>query len=74
MYKFLFKLTRLYEGQRPILVVAEPELIKDIYIKDFSSFVDRGLPSFGHPMFDRSLLNVEGEQWKQTRVIVRHKY
>ena len=53
-----------------MLVVAEPQLIKDICVKDFNNFIDRGNTSFGHPMFDRSLLLVSGEEWKQTRTIV----
>lgn len=53
-----------------MLTVGEPHLIKDIMIKDFDKFVDRGNMSFGDPIFDRSLLLARGEQWKTVRTIV----
>ena len=51
-------------------MVAEPELLRDIFVKDFNKFVDRGLPPFGHPIFDRNLINANGDVWKQIRVTV----
>lgn len=33
----------VFARRTPILVVKDPDLIKDILIKDFSSFADRGL-------------------------------
>ena len=52
-------------------MVAEPELLRDIFVKDFNKFVDRGLPPFGHPIFDRALPIASGDQWKEIRVTVR---
>lgn len=34
----------IFDRKTPILLVKDPDLIKDILIKDFSTFVDRGLP------------------------------
>lgn len=53
-----------------MISVGEPELIRDITIKDFNKFVDRGNVSFGDPLFDRSLLTAKGEDWKRLRTIV----
>ena len=34
----------LFSGKTPILILKNPELIKDVLIKDFSTFADRGIP------------------------------
>lgn len=54
---------------RPVLLVCDPEIIRNILIKDFNHFVDRGNyidehkdPLSGH------LLALEGEKWKNLRV------
>lgn len=36
----------IFEGTKPILVINDLDLIKDVLIKDFSLFVDRGFPMF----------------------------
>ncbi len=58
-------------GTRPILIVADPQLIKDINIKDFHIFVDRTDLTSGDPLNDRSLFNLFGDDWKNLRSIVR---
>ncbi len=58
-------------GTRPILVVAEPELIKNMNIKDFHIFVDHNDIATGDPLSDRSLFNSFGDEWKKLRSIVR---
>jgi hypothetical protein len=58
-------------GTRPILLVADPQLIKDINIKDFHIFVDRNDLTSGDPLNDRSLFNLFGDEWKKLRSIVR---
>ena len=62
---------RTFIGDRPGLILAEPEIIKDINIKDFHLFVDRNDLVTGDPMQDRSLLNLFGDDWKKMRSIVR---
>jgi len=57
-------------GTRPILVVGEPELIKNMNIKDFHIFVDRNDITTGDPLSDRSLFNLFGDDWKKMRSIV----
>ncbi|CAD1481089.1 unnamed protein product, partial [Heterotrigona itama] len=32
----------IYEGTKPVLVINDLELVKDVLIRDFSSFMDRG--------------------------------
>lgn len=33
----------IFTGRTPVLIVKDPNLIKDILIKDFTKFVDRGI-------------------------------
>ena len=59
-----------YNGLKPYLVVGEPELIKDIMVKDFHNFTDRQKSRIIHPILRQHLVNAEGEQWKRVRAIV----
>ncbi|CAG2100139.1 unnamed protein product [Medioppia subpectinata] len=49
---------------RPVLIVADPELIKDMNIRDFHNFVDHNDVKSGDPLNDRSLFNLMGDEWK----------
>lgn len=60
----------IYEGRRPVLRVGEPELIKNITVRDFHIFVNRRDIHLGEPVFDRALTVVRGEDWKQLRSVV----
>ncbi len=62
---------RIFMGTRPVLVVSDPQLIKDMNIKDFHIFVNRNDLTTGDPLNDRSLFNLLGDDWKKLRSIVR---
>ena len=54
-------------GSRPTLVVAEPELVKQIMIKDFPNFRNRFQPrTMPHPM-NKNLLDAKDNTWKRIR-------
>ncbi len=55
----------LYHGTSPVLLVADPELARQVLIKDFPAFVNRAPLINDHPVFKYSLLNVESEDWKR---------
>ncbi|CAB3365211.1 Hypothetical predicted protein [Cloeon dipterum] len=58
-----------YQGNTPGLLVLDPELIKSIFITDFSHFVDHGFevdPDID-PMQSRNLFNMGGHKWKEMR-------
>jgi len=57
-------------GTRPVLMVGDPELIKNMNIRDFHIFVDRTDMTSGDPLSDRSLFNLFGDEWKKMRSIV----
>ena len=54
----------------PQLAVFDKQLLKQIFVKDFQSFSDRGAPGlFPHP-HNLNLLEVNGKQWKRLRTIM----
>lgn len=60
----------IYQTTSPKLVVCEPELIKQITVKDFPTFVNRRQFNQYHPMWNENLFNVRGEEkWKRIRSI-----
>ena len=61
-------------GDKPLLTVADPEIIKEINIKNFHLFVDRNDLLTGDPMTDRSLFSLMGDDWKKMRSIVSLLY
>ena len=38
---YVFSACRIYKGGVPMYVIADPDLLKHIMVKDFSHFVDR---------------------------------
>ncbi|XP_067135727.1 cytochrome P450 3A21-like [Centruroides vittatus] len=69
-YKKYGKIFGIYEGAAPVLVIADPHLLKNILIKDFHVFSEgRGL-RFGDNIIDRMLVFQHGKQWKELRSIM----
>ena len=60
------KLYTLCLGSKPSLVVADPELLKQIMIKDFPNFRNRYVIQRGG-VFDKNVLNARDETWKRIR-------
>ena len=55
-------------GGKPTLVVADPELLKQIMVKDFPIFRNRcEFPVIGGPPFESNLLESKDETWKRIR-------
>jgi len=50
--------------------VAEPDLIRDILVKNFSNFIDRRHLTTFHEIINLNLFFVLGEQWRRIRAIV----
>ncbi|XP_044272841.1 cytochrome P450 9e2-like isoform X2 [Tribolium madens] len=59
----------VYQFLLPGLVVRDPELIKQITVKDFDHFVDRRVfvKEDVDPVFGKSLLSLDGEKWRNMR-------
>jgi cytochrome P450 family 9 len=65
-----------YLVTEPCLVIKDPDLIKQVLVKDFNHFVDRmgdngklflGGPTRVDTIWRKQLVNSSGELWKNTR-------
>lgn len=61
--------TGLYQGTHPVLMLRDPELIKQITVKDFDHFVDhRSFVSENQdPIFSKNLFSLKGDKWRDMR-------
>ena len=59
----------VFSFRTPMLIVKDPDLIKDILIKDFSSFSDRGTFNVNEKVepLGQHLFNLETARWKPLR-------
>ncbi|CAN2391852.1 Cytochrome P450 [Pristimantis euphronides] len=63
-------ITGYYMGRRPMVLVSDPEAVKQVLQKDFSNFSNRmKLNLVTKPMSD-SLLCLRDEQWKRVRSVL----
>ena len=54
-------------GRKPSLIVADPEVVKQIMVKDFAKFRNRPALIPTHPPLDLNLFSAKDEQWKKIR-------
>ncbi|KAF8773088.1 Cytochrome P450 3A11 like protein [Argiope bruennichi] len=69
----LSKLGRVYgsfEGSKPIVIVTDPDLLRDILVKDFHVFPYRRVSNIGDPVADSIVMNRTGDDWKRVRTII----
>ncbi|KAF8781602.1 Cytochrome P450 3A24 like protein [Argiope bruennichi] len=59
-----------FEGTKPNLVVNDPDLLRDVLVKDFHVFPYRRLIPTGDPIADSMVTVVTGEDWKRIRTII----
>ncbi|GBN60421.1 Lithocholate 6-beta-hydroxylase, partial [Araneus ventricosus] len=59
-----------FEGSLPTVVVAEPDLLRDILVKDFHIFPYRRPMMTGDPVADSMVSLMIGEDWKRVRTII----
>lgn len=59
-----------YDLTTPKLIVSDPELIKQMFVKDFHSLADRRLDFFDHPIERKFMFVQNGENWKRTRAVM----
>lgn len=60
----------LYEFSKPLLTIRDPELIRQITVKDFEYFVDHRpflSDSSQEPLFFKSLFLLTGQKWRDMR-------
>lgn len=69
MYEW-FKDERFFGAFRvrlPVLILREPDLIKNICVKNFACFSNRGIPVNVQDPLSGHLFNLEGKKWKSLR-------
>nr|AID54908.1 cytochrome P450 CYP9AJ3 [Helicoverpa armigera] len=59
----------LYQYLVPTLIPRDPELIRQIMVRDFNSFADRGvhIDADCDPLFGRNLIMLTGSKWRSMR-------
>ena len=59
----------IYRGTSPVLLLRDPELIKEVTTKSFSSFHDNDVDILkeNDPIFGRNPFALKGEEWKVVR-------
>lgn len=64
------KVYGIYEGYNPVLRISDAELIKHVYIKDFSSFTDRNHKDIHGDNLSRWFFWSKGDHWSNQRSLV----
>lgn len=57
-----------FEDGYPVLYVAEPDLLKTVFVKEFATLTDRRTTmKFGHPLLDNMMVFAPSAQWRRLR-------
>uniref|UniRef100_E2J7F5 Cytochrome P450-like protein n=1 Tax=Triatoma matogrossensis TaxID=162370 RepID=E2J7F5_9HEMI len=60
---------------RPALLIRDPSIMKDIFMKDFEYFTSNGLYSnFDNDPFGENLLFLHGQEWKKLRLKLTRQF
>ncbi|CAG2172599.1 unnamed protein product, partial [Oppiella nova] len=71
LYRKNGKIFGIYEITKPVLFLSDPELIRDVLVKDFHIFNNRrDFRTGGDPLVDNMVSIVRDEQWKKIRSIM----
>ncbi|XP_037042332.1 probable cytochrome P450 9f2 [Bradysia coprophila] len=63
------KISGLFDFSSPVYVIRDPQLIKQLAVKEFDHFVDHKFMLDGDPtsLFGRALFNLRGQKWRDMR-------
>ncbi|XP_056272885.1 thromboxane-A synthase [Pseudoliparis swirei] len=59
-----------YLGRKPVVVIADPDMLRQVLVRDFSSFTNRLTLRFATKPMTDCLLMLRDEQWKRVRSIL----
>ncbi|XP_070827573.1 thromboxane-A synthase [Chaetodon trifascialis] len=59
-----------YLGRRPVIVIADPDMLRQVMVKDFSRFPNRMTVRFATKPMTDCLLMLRNERWKRVRSIL----
>ncbi|XP_069694675.1 probable cytochrome P450 6a13 [Periplaneta americana] len=58
----------IHQARTPVLLIRDPELIKQVLVKDFACFPGKGThPDLNQDPLSCNLFNLEGDQWRYIR-------
>lgn len=60
------KMNGFFQFRTPFVVIRDPELLKQLAVKDFDHFVDHG-PFVDDDLFGNSLFQMKGQRWRDMR-------
>ncbi|KAH7944907.1 hypothetical protein HPB49_001688 [Dermacentor silvarum] len=66
-YKKFGRVFGIYEGGKPTLLVGEPELVKQVLVKDFPLLCNRRPLQFFDPILDNMMSIAPVERWRKIR-------
>lgn len=66
-YQKLGRVFGIYEGSQPTLLVGEPELVKQVLVKDFPLLCNRRQLKFFDPLLDNMMSIAPVERWRKIR-------
>ncbi|XP_005930400.1 thromboxane-A synthase [Haplochromis burtoni] len=64
------KVCGYYLGRTPVVVVADPDMLRQVLVKDFSSFPNRRRFVFAKKPISDCLLQLKNERWKRVRSVL----
>ncbi|CAI5664813.1 unnamed protein product [Oreochromis niloticus] len=64
------KVCGYYLGQTPVIVVADPDMLRQVLVKDFSNFPNRNTFVFAKKPVSDCLLQLRNEQFKRVRSVL----
>lgn len=57
----------VFRVRSPVLILRDPDLIKNVFVKSFACFSSRGIPVNAQDPLSGHLFNLEGQKWKGLR-------
>ncbi|XP_026474277.1 cytochrome P450 9e2-like [Ctenocephalides felis] len=63
------KICGIFEFRNPVVLIRDPDIIKQIGVKDFDHFLDHRvkIDEVIEPMFGRNLFSLQGQKWRDMR-------
>jgi len=60
----------MFQGRTPVLEVADAEFVKEVTIKEFSSFMNRRPVIEEDSISDNHIVSITNDHWKHVRTIL----
>ena len=64
------KVYKMYLGRSPMITVADPEMLKNILVRNFHKFQNRPEVMRGNAPMDKGLFDARDEAWRKVRSIL----